>query len=152
GVNWLVNGLSGGNSSVGTISSSGLYTAPAAVPTTAAITITAQSSFQPTATANASVSVLPVSISVSISPTNASVLTGQTQQFRASLSGTSNTAVKWLVSGILGGNASVGAISAAGLYTAPSTVPTGSVTVTAQSAANSSSSATASVSVSQPVN
>lgn len=151
GVNWLVNGVSGGNSSVGMISSSGLYTAPSSVPA-GSISVTAQSSAQPAATASASVSVLPVSITVSISPTSASVVTGQTEQFSAYISGTSNTAVTWLVSGVVGGNGSVGTISSAGLYSAPSTVPSGSVTVTAKSTANPSSSASASVSVISPVN
>ena len=32
GVNWSVNGVQGGNSTVGTISSSGLYAAPSSVP------------------------------------------------------------------------------------------------------------------------
>ena len=40
-VNWQVNGIAGGNTSVGTISSTGLYTAPAVVPSPASVTITA---------------------------------------------------------------------------------------------------------------
>jgi hypothetical protein len=42
-VQWKVNGIAGGNSTVGTISSSGLFTAPAAVPSPALETITAVS-------------------------------------------------------------------------------------------------------------
>ena len=36
-VNWYVNGIQGGNAGVGTISTSGLYTAPQAAPTSAAV-------------------------------------------------------------------------------------------------------------------
>lgn len=42
-VTWQVNGVTGGNSSVGTISSSGVYTAPARVPSPAAVTVSAVS-------------------------------------------------------------------------------------------------------------
>lgn len=38
---WFVNGVSGGSATVGTISSNGLYTAPAVVPNPAAVVITA---------------------------------------------------------------------------------------------------------------
>src|SRR5260370_11279320 len=42
-VTWQVNGVTGGSSATGTISSSGLYTPPSAIPTTNPITITAVS-------------------------------------------------------------------------------------------------------------
>jgi hypothetical protein len=99
----------------------------------------------------ATVSVMPATVTVSISPTNVSLPVGQTQQFSAAVSGTTNTAVNWLVSGIVGGNTSVGTISSAGLYSAPGTAPSGQVTVTAQSIANTSSSASTYVTVTQPV-
>src|SRR5207245_2295076 len=40
-VTWQVNGVTGGNATVGTISISGLYTAPAMVPRTARVTVRA---------------------------------------------------------------------------------------------------------------
>jgi hypothetical protein len=40
-VTWSVNGVAGGNSQVGTIDSTGLYTAPAAVPSPATVTVQA---------------------------------------------------------------------------------------------------------------
>jgi hypothetical protein len=40
-VTWQVNGVTGGNTSVGTISATGLYTAPAVVPNPASVTVTA---------------------------------------------------------------------------------------------------------------
>src|SRR5207247_10304244 len=39
-VTWQVNGVTGGNATVGTISSSGLYTAPGVVPNPATVTVT----------------------------------------------------------------------------------------------------------------
>lgn len=49
GVTWSVNGVQGGNSTVGTISAAGLYQAPAAVPSPATVTIRATSVSTPTA-------------------------------------------------------------------------------------------------------
>src|SRR5882762_6093338 len=40
-VTWRVNGMTGGNTSVGTISTTGVYTAPATVPSPAIVTVTA---------------------------------------------------------------------------------------------------------------
>jgi hypothetical protein len=48
---------------------------------------------------------------------------GTTVQFTDTVSGLSNTAVKWSAGGALGGNASNGFISNSGLYTAPPTMP-----------------------------
>lgn len=149
-VNWMVNGVAGGNSTLGTISSSGMYTAPAAVPANS-ILVQAQSAAQSTAIGSASVSVVLPAISVSISPTNVILQVGKSQQFSASVSGTTNTAVNWLVSGVLGGNISVGTISSSGLYTAPASVSAAQITVTAQSTANVNSYASTNVTVTQPV-
>jgi hypothetical protein len=149
-VNWMVNGGSGGNSSVGTISSSGMYTAPSSVPSTS-VTVTAQSVAQTSASGTADVTVMPATVSVSISPINASVQVSQSQQFSATVSGASSTAVNWLVSGIAGGNSSVGTITASGLYTAPAAVPSAAVTVTAQSSASPANSASAAITITQPV-
>src|SRR5271169_3062411 len=79
-------------------------------------------------------------VSLSVSPSTASLQTGGQQQFTASVSGTSNTAVTWSVSG--------GTVTTRGLYVAPSAA--GTYTVTAVSAADSTKSASATVSVSAP--
>jgi fibronectin type 3 domain-containing protein len=73
------------------------------------------------------------------------------QQFAAAVSNTTYTSVNWLVSGVVGGNSSVGTISSSGLYTAPAGAPSGSVLVTAQSTYDPNSSATASVTITAPV-
>ncbi len=58
-VAWQVNGVTGGNATVGTVSTSGLYTAPAAVPNPASVTVTAVSQADATQSASASVTVTP---------------------------------------------------------------------------------------------
>jgi len=80
-------------------------------------------------------------ISVTLSPSGASVWTGGTQAFQATVSGTANQAVAWSVV-----ESSGGSISAAGLYTAPGAA--GSFHVKATSAADATKSAQASVTVS----
>ena len=59
-VTWQVNNVTGGNSTVGTISTSGLYTAPAAVPNPATVTVKAVSVADSTKSATASVTVTTV--------------------------------------------------------------------------------------------
>jgi hypothetical protein len=54
-VTWSVNGVQGGNSTTGTVSSSGLYTAPATVPTPYTVDVTATSNQDGTKSAFASV-------------------------------------------------------------------------------------------------
>ena len=80
-------------------------------------------------------------VSVSISPTTASVSTGGTQQFTATVTGSTNTSVTWSVQeGSPAGGTVIG-----GLYTAPNTPGTYHVIVTSQ--ADNTRSATASVTV-----
>ncbi|MBS2021080.1 MAG: Ig-like domain-containing protein [Deltaproteobacteria bacterium] len=136
-VNWTVSESGGGS-----VSASGLYTAPATVPSGAVhVVATSVADASKSATATVSVSAAPV-VSVSISPTNATLLLNGTQQFTATVSGTSNHAVTWSVT-----EAQSGTISAAGLYTAPATLPPGQVHVVATSVADASKSATAVVTV-----
>ncbi|HKM84521.1 MAG TPA: Ig-like domain-containing protein [Candidatus Acidoferrum sp.] len=80
------------------------------------------------------------SIGVAISPKSAPLIEGESQQFSASVTGTSNTAVTWSATG--------GSISSTGLYVAGSTA--GNYTVTATSAADTTKSAQASVAISAP--
>jgi len=145
GVQWQVNNVAGGTMTTGTISASGLYTAP---PTTVMIQVmvTAVSSADTTKTASATVTVNPLPVgSVTISPAAATLAAGGTQQFTATVSGENNNSVTWSVDGINGGNSTVGTVNGSGLYTAPSTA--GTHTVTATSVADPSKSASAAVSV-----
>jgi IPT/TIG domain-containing protein len=240
-VTWSVNGIPGGNATVGTISAEGLYTPPASLPnpnpvkvtvnlpgdpsTSAAVPLrltnpiptltsvspttisvgsftltvngggfvrgaevlfagtplptTFNSATQLTATgvaaqaqvgsaqigvlnpnpgsassvANLSVQVNnPGAILVSVGPPNIALRALDTQQFTATIQGTSNSAATWSVNGVLGGNATVGIISAAGLYAAPATLPNPNiVNVTAASAADPSVSATVPLTLYNPI-
>jgi hypothetical protein len=57
GVVWKVNGVVGGNSTVGTITSGGYYRAPRSVPSGGTVTVSATSQADPTKTASASVTI-----------------------------------------------------------------------------------------------
>lgn len=121
---WQVNGITGGNATIGTISASGLYTAPASVPDPDTVTVSAVAHADQTASASKQVTITPPQpVVVEISPRDQTVGTGGTLQFTATVLHTNDTAVAWQVNGVAGGNATVGTISAAGLFTAPATVP-----------------------------
>jgi Abnormal spindle-like microcephaly-assoc'd, ASPM-SPD-2-Hydin len=88
----------------------------------------------------------PTPVTVTISPASAWLPASGTQQFTATVTGSSNSAVDWMVNGVLGGSSALGTISVAGFYTAPASAPAGeTVTVTAQSAGDSTKSASAAV-------
>jgi hypothetical protein len=65
---WSVNGVDGGNGTVGAIFSTGVYTAPAAVPSPATVTVQARSTVSPTSTGSAAVTVVPNPALSSVSP------------------------------------------------------------------------------------
>jgi parallel beta-helix repeat protein len=145
---WLANGVAGGNSSSGTISRSGLYTAPQAVTSSTAIVVAVVSKGDPTRASNAALTVLPgpVPIAVSVSPSIARLSPSQVQQFTATVKGTTNQGISWFVNDTEGGNSSVGTISSAGIYTAPPIAsPVVSITITAGSTYDTAVSATATV-------
>ena len=127
GVNWFVNGAAGGNSTVGTISTTGLFQAPAAVPSPATVTITAVSQVDNTTTGTAQATIAnpsqTVTVTVSTNPPVTQVYTGAVQPFIATVTGTSNTAVTWYVEGSQGGDVTFGTIDTSGNYTGPATVP-----------------------------
>ncbi|MGD1101893.1 MAG: DUF3443 family protein, partial [Terriglobia bacterium] len=143
-VTWSVNSILGGNSTLGTINSSGLYTAPASVPNPATVTIKATSPAEtnPSGSAIVTITTAAVNAVVAVAPTDSSTPAATAVQFTATVTGTTNTAVTWSVNGVAGGNSTVGAISASGLYTAPTAVPNPpTVVVTATSQAETSQSA-----------
>ena len=126
-VNWFVNNVAGGNSTVGTISTTGLFQAPAAVPSPATVTITAVSQVDNTTSGSAQVTIASpsqtVTVSVSTNPAITQVYTSTAQLFVATVTGNSNTAVNWYVQGAPGGDATFGTIDPSGNYTGPATVP-----------------------------
>ena len=86
----------------------------------------------------------PTITGVAISPTSANLTTSQQQQFNATVTGTGSfsSAVTWSASG-------TGSVTSAGLYTAPSTA--GSYTVTVTSVQDPTKSASAAVTVTSPI-
>ncbi|HMD85047.1 MAG TPA: DUF3443 family protein [Terriglobia bacterium] len=143
-ITWSVNNILGGNSMVGTVNSSGLYTAPASVPNPAVVTVKAISSAEsnPSGSAIVTITAPAVNATVTVAPTDSWALAGATVQFAATVTGTANTAVAWSVDGVAGGNSTAGTISAAGLYTAPTTIPgSPTIVVTATSQADTTQSA-----------
>ncbi len=74
-VTWQVNGVTGGSASTGTISASGLYTAPAVIPGGAAVTVGAVSQASPTVSGTLAEAIwnpLPVLTSAAATQTGAS--------------------------------------------------------------------------------
>jgi hypothetical protein len=155
-VYWDVNGNSGGDSGnsacgCGTISQSGLYTPPPIIPipNTVSISVLAHANTNDITTTTVT---LVSNVSVAVSPTSTDLVLGQnqTQQFKATVSGTSNQAVTWQAGGVPGGNSTYGTISSTGLYTPPTTAPTttpSSVSVVATSVVDTTKSATAAVTI-----
>jgi hypothetical protein len=136
-VGWQVNKVAGGNSTGGTISESGLYTAPDRVPSPVTVTVTAVAHADATQEASATVTIMS-NVTVAVSPGDATLPAGETVQFTAAIENANDTATKWHVNEVSGGDATLGTISA-GLYTAPSLPPPGGVvTITAISLADTS--------------
>jgi hypothetical protein len=133
-INWAVNNIQGGNSILGTISQTGLYTAPATVPTPATVTVEAiaYTETYPYGAANVTITPPPTSALLSVAPANSFTPVRTSVQFSATANGATDNSVTWSVNGVAGGNSTVGTISSAGLYTAPTALPSPiSVAVTA---------------------
>lgn len=134
------------------------FTAPATVPGTGAVTITATSASDPTKSASASITITAApAISVTFStPPPSSINAGATASIVASVTGDSaNGGVTWTVSC---GSSQCGSFSptktasgAATTYTAPATPPSGNtVTIQATSVTDSTKTATATVNIVTP--
>jgi hypothetical protein len=130
-VSWSVNGISGGNTALGTISSTGLYTAPQDLPTPPNVTIRATSQANNGASGNAVLTIdSDISVSVAANPSIiSSVFPAGTLQLLATISsaGHPDAKVNWAVNGVANGNSAVGTIAVTcaetALYTAPNTAP-----------------------------
>lgn len=84
-------------------------------------------------------------VQVSVNPVSSTLTAAKTQQFSATVTGSTNTSVAWTLS------PAVGSISSTGLYSAPATVSsTQTVRITATSAADVTKQATAVVTVNVP--
>jgi hypothetical protein len=123
---WSVDGVQGGNATVGTISLFGLYTAPSAL---GSHNVTAVLNADTTKSDTSFISVVGTPApSVSVTPATAQVLVGQQQQFSAVVQNSTSTLVDWYIDGTASGSDAVGTIDSSGLYTAPSTAGTHTVT------------------------
>ena len=240
GVTWSINGIAGGNDTVGTIVGNGNYLAPNILPKANTITVTATSVADTTATGNATMTLgnpvpilstvtpdlvvigkfsltltgsgfmngsvvnfgsqpltttfvspteltatgtatiaqvgtvnvsvtnpnpvsatsapIPVqvvassNIVVTLTPKSVTIGAGNTTQFQATVTGTTDIQVSWSVNGVPYGNNTVGTVDGNGNYTAPvNIVGLGSVTVTAASVVDPTKSGSATVTLSNPV-
>lgn len=133
---------------VGTISNTGLYTAPAslsAVQSAQLVVLIVPSS--PTLSPVVVTSKLQISppVSVGVTPQTASLSGSGTVQLTAKVTNNSNTAVSWTVS------PAVGTVSSSGLYRAPSTISSSTtVIVKATSLAEGSQSGSAKIALTPP--
>jgi hypothetical protein len=124
----------------GIIAPNGMYTAPTNAGT---YTITAVSNSDSTKSGSAlAVVSAPQPVTVSISPGSSSIDEGTQVQFTATVSGVSNSAVTWAVT------RGSGTITQSGLYTAPRTAESDTITATSQ--ADSTKSVSASIAVIAP--
>lgn len=73
-VTWSVNGVPGGNATVGTVSSTGLYAAPAVIPSPNAVTVTATSTAYPAKSGSVTMTITQVQPRLwSVNPTSVGV-------------------------------------------------------------------------------
>ncbi len=97
------------------------------------------------------VTVITQAVTVAVAPVSAAVAVGTTRAFTSSVTGSTNAAVTWSVNGIAGGSATLGTITAGGVYTAPATLPvTSTLTVRATSVASPTAFAQATVTLTPP--
>ena len=151
---WKVNNITGGNSTIGQIDSNGLYHAPVTVPSPATVNVTAVSFEDQNVFATSAVTVAPapvVTITSPSAPVTVPSGAANTVTFSATETGGTTNTILWYVGpvgglGVLGGNATLGTISASGVYSPPLTPPIGQ-TVTVTAAAQDSPTSTASLAV-----
>lgn len=168
-ISWDVNGITGGNASVGTItgtsSTTALYTAPADEPANNTLTIHATASAVTgggAASAAATVTITS-SVAVAVAPSTTTLTLGQRQSFAATVANSPDGSVTWAVNGAPNGDASVGQVCVSGSnpcvapsgpqpgavdYLAPSSAPqVNPVTLTATSNADPTKSGSATITI-----
>ena len=138
-ISWYVNNVQGGSATLGTVTSAGLYVAPPVVPTPSTVTVKAVSSAESNPSGSAIVTITAGATGLSaVAPGDSSTPVSTTVQYTATLEGDASPAVNWSVSGVAGGNSTVGSITGAGLYTAPASIPSPpTVVITATNAVDS---------------
>jgi len=93
----------------------------------------------------------PAQIQVSVSPNPANVRAGSSQQFTATVTGTTSSAITWSVNNVANGNSTTGTINSSGMYAAPASLPNpNTIAIQATSSADSSASGSSSVTLLNP--
>jgi hypothetical protein len=173
GVNWSVNGISGGNASVGQICVVGTspcqptsastspssstfqvdYVAPGAIPTPNPVTVLATSIADSTKSGSAQITVINHLV-VTVLPSSVTLAPLGAQTFAATVLGSANQSVVWQVQGTACSvSGACGSVNANGTYTAPSSAPTpDAIQVVAISSDDTTQSGTANVTISSGVN
>lgn len=159
--------VTGGNSTLGSITTAGLYTGPAIVPPNSEVSVVAISQGQTSIFAITNVTI-DSGVRVSLSPSSVTIGTSEQFQFSATVTGDTNTAVSWSVNDVANGTTQTGTITPTactvampvmpsssnpvpqgtsfGCYTAPAT-PQSNVKITATAAADTSQVGNATVTV-----
>ena len=125
---WFINGVADGSATLGTVNASGYYRAPAApqAKMTLQLKVELLAPGTPVRVLATDISTIQLknTNNVKLTPESVAVAPGAQQQFAAAVTGAQGpTKLRWLVSDIAGGNATVGTITATGLYKAPATAP-----------------------------
>lgn len=147
-VNWSVNSVPGGSAALGTITSAGIYTAPADLPSPAVVQITATSQADSTKSGAASLAITS-DITLSLAPNPASVELGATQIFQALVTSTGHpdASIRWSLSGPACASG-CGTVDASGKFTAPPILPSpAAAMLTAQSVADPSKQISTSIAI-----
>jgi uncharacterized protein (DUF1800 family) len=127
-------------------------TATAAQIGTVQISVTNQNPGSATSASISAQVVATSNIVVTVTPKTVTVGAGNTTQFQATVTGTTDLQVTWAVNNIPYGNDSVGNMDGEGNYTAPvNIVGLGSVTITATSVVDTTKSGSATVNLQNPV-
>jgi len=149
-VNWSVNGIPGGNATVGTVDASGVYIAPQILISPTSISLSAASVADPS---KSGVATITVTSSISLSVAGPSTVTaGSIASYAATLTvpakSNPSRAISWSVSGAGCAGAACGTISPGGVYAAPLIPPSpANVKIIATPQANPSQAASISVSI-----
>jgi serine protease len=112
------------------------------------ITPTSATTSAPATAGQSACSTVAPAVVVEVCPGAANVQAGGTATLSATLANTTNQAVTWEVNGVAGGNANLGTITSAGVYSAPASRPTpATVTITAVSVADAGAAGSAQVTI-----
>lgn len=115
------------------------------------ITPSSATTTAPAAAGQSACSGVAPAIVVEVCPATDSVQAGGTATLTATVANTTSAAVSWEVNGLAGGNATVGTITSAGVYSAPASMPNpATVTITAVSATDANATGSAQMTITAP--